>query len=195
MNGYVLYAPKPSVDFRCPLCFEDGNTDKTETVSHGGCGDLHPVHKECAKILALYRSICPICRAHINAQPLVPWRRRVVTEVGAVIVDVMRGVSGAAIATSGVFWGVLLGHFFGSTKVARALIPMMGGAGFFLVLGTLNPEPARNRRAEISRIVAAALFGGVIGTATGISLPVMAAVVGTGTVLAVANGVFERYFA
>lgn len=195
MNRYAPYAPQPSMDFRCYLCFEDDNTDKTEAMSHGGCGDLHPVHKECAKILALYSSVCPICRAQINTRPLVPWRRRVVTEIGAVALDVMRGVTGTIAGGGSVFWGVIFGDFVGSTMVTRALIPTMGGAGFLLALGTRDLEPARNRRAVISRIAAAALFGGVIGTVPGISIPVISTVVGTGTVLTVATGIFERHFA
>ncbi len=195
MNRYATYAPNPSEDFRCLICFEDDNTERTEAMSHGGRGDLHPVHKECAKILALYRSVCPACGAYINTRPLVPWRRRIVTEVLAVVVDAARGAAGAAFGVSGALWGAFFGHFLGSAMAIRALIPMMGGAGFLIVLGPMALEPARSRRAVISRIAAAALFGGVIGTATGMSPPVMAiTVVGAGTVLAAANGIFERYF-
>ena len=196
MNCYTPYVPCPSVDFRCCICFEDDNTEKTEAMSHGGRGDLHPVHKECAKILALYRSFCPVCREQLNTRPLVPWRRLIVLEVGNILVDVVMGSNGATIGASGALWGAFFGNFLGSTMATQALTPIMGGAGFFLVLGSITLEPARSRRAVISRIAAASLFGGVIGTVTGMALPaMMVTVVGAGTVLAVVNGIFERYFA
>jgi hypothetical protein len=194
MNRYAPYAPHSPKDFRCFICLEDDNTERTEAMSHGGCGDLHPVHKECATTMALYRSACPACRTQINTRSLIPWRRRVVTEVGAVAADVVRGMSGATYGAGSALWGASFGHFLGSTIATRALVPMTGGAGFLFVLGTTSLEPMQSRRAVISRIAVAALFG-VIGTPTGISLPVIATVVGTGMVLAVANGIFERYFA
>ena len=121
----------------CPCCQEEILKGQ-EAVSHGGPGgDLHPLHKICARSWAEVDRRCPVCRCLVGTQPLfpmnifpdqvtvllpveerplVPLRERVVAELRSVGKDLFGGAAAAAVVGS-----VATGIVFGSGLLVVAV--------------------------------------------------------------------------
>jgi Ring finger domain len=94
-------------DENCPICLEP--LKNADTVAHEGLGNLHPLHRSCAKSSAIFNSTCPICRVPIEEDSLLTLEDRIKLIKKDQPMAIARGAIGGSLG--GTLTGVLLGSF------------------------------------------------------------------------------------
>lgn len=200
MSAYAVYSPSPSVTCRCPICFDEDSSENQGIVAHTELGQLHPLHRACARLWFKTHDTCPNCSTKIDKRSLFTWKERYLPEATLIAGDACKG---AVSSTLGGIYGATVRRVLGGISITG--IPMTRGrpeaSGAAVGLGLppilLNIRGIRVQTL-ISRVVATMLVGQIIESVTMAELPILgnpivaSAVVGA--VAEVALGVFERHW-
>lgn len=124
-----------SYDNVCTVCRDDFKPGD-DVISHTGDGDLHPIHRSCAKAWAEEQPTCPTCREPIDINSLFSLQEKVKL-VGK---EVLTGIA----------WGAVFAGFLAGTLRSATVLEglALGGAlGWSLTSAT-------DQMAEVVRKVA-----------------------------------------
>jgi hypothetical protein len=70
----------------CPICLDTMSPDQ-KPFAHEGNGQFHPFHSDCIKRALLVDARCPICRAVVDASPLLTTREKILCSIQKTLHD------------------------------------------------------------------------------------------------------------
>lgn len=193
MSVYEVYSPNPSDGYRCPICFGDDSSKNQGTIAHTGRGQLHPLHKTCAKLWLANHDTCPNCLTQIDKTSLFSWKERYLSEASCIAGDACKG---AAASTIGGLAGATLKVALGAAlPIGRPeAYERGGGIGIAKLLNIRSTKV----KTIISKIAVTLLMSKIIESVTMTEFPIIenpiiaSAIVGA--VAKIAFGVFERHW-
>src|ERR1700722_7228177 len=70
------YSYNVAEEANCPICLDP--IKNTVSVAHKGSGQLHALHRSCAKTAAKFSDKCPICREAIDVDSIFDWKDKAI---------------------------------------------------------------------------------------------------------------------